>query len=147
MSRFFAGTLLSAGLAGGCVLWPQAACSHAQVTTTVQFDREIVRVLDNHCVMCHVERGLAFPLITYEQTYAARWQIRMDALNGHMAPWAAVAGYGDFANDNALTQPEVDFLVSWAESFGPRNDGAVYSGVAADLKASKPVQAHVDLNR
>lgn len=146
MNRFFAGILLTVGLAGGCALWPRAALPHAQVTTTVQFDREIVRVLDDHCVMCHVEHGLAFPLITYEQTYAARWQIRMDALNGRMAPWAAVAGYGDFANDNALTQPEVDFLVSWAESFGPRNNGAVYSGVAADLKAAKPVQAHVDLN-
>ena len=147
MNRYCACTVLAATLAGGYVLWPQPAFSHAQTTTTVQFDREIVRVLDDHCVMCHVDHGLAFPLLTYEQTYAARWQIRMDALNRHMAPWAAVPGYGEFANDNGLTQPEADFLVSWAESFGPRNDGAVYSGVAADLKASKPVQAHVDLQR
>lgn len=147
MKRFLAGTLLAAGLASGCAMWPRAAFSHAQTTTTVQFDREIVRVLDDHCAMCHVEHGLAFPLITYEQTYAARWQIRMDALSRHMAPWAAVPGFGDFANDNGLTQPEADFLVSWAESFGPRNDGAVYSGVAADLKTAKPVQAHVDLAR
>ena len=34
-----------------------------------------------------------------------------------MSPWAAVPGYGDFANDNGLTQREIDFLVSWAESY------------------------------
>jgi Cu/Ag efflux protein CusF len=113
----------------------------------VQFDREIVRGLDDHCVMCHVDKGLAFPLVTYEQTYAARWQIRMDALDHHMAPWAAARGIGDFANDNSLTQPEIDFLASWAESFGPRNNGEVYAQVAATSSAPKLVQAHVDFDR
>ena len=138
-----AGVLVGALFIGW--LRPQAVIAHAQVTTTVQFDREIVHVLDNHCVMCHVEKGLAFPLVTYEQTYAARWKIRQDALDRHMAPWAAVAGYGDFANGNGLTQREIDFLVSWAESFGPRNNGEVYSGVAAQPTAAKAVQARSDV--
>jgi Cu/Ag efflux protein CusF len=131
----------------GWVLWPQPLRAHAQATTTVQFDREIVRILDDHCVMCHADRGLAFPLVTYEQTYAARWQIRMDALDHHMAPWAAARGIGDFANDNSLTQPEIDFLASWAESFGPRNNGEVYTQVPATPSAPKLVQAHVDFDR
>jgi Cu/Ag efflux protein CusF len=113
----------------------------------VQFDREIVRILDDHCVMCHVDEGLAFPLITYEQTYAWRWQIRQDALDRHMAPWAAARGMGDFANDNSLTQPEIDFLASWAESFGPRNNGEVYTQGAVTPSAPKIIQAHVDLDR
>jgi Cu/Ag efflux protein CusF len=130
----------------GWLSWPQPARPHAQATTTVQFDREIVRILDDHCVMCHVEKGLAFPLITYEQTYASRWQIRMDALDRHMAPWAAARGIGDFANDNSLTQPEIDFLASWAESFGPRNNGEVFTQVAATASAPQIVQAHVDFD-
>jgi len=124
-----------------------AALPHAQITTTVQFDREIVRILDNHCVMCHHDGGPAFPLLTYEQTYTARWKIRQDALDRHMAPWAAVPGYGDFSNSNALTQREIDFLVSWAESFGPRNNGEVYTGVVDSPAALKVVQAHFDPNR
>jgi Cu/Ag efflux protein CusF len=133
-------------LALGCAIWPRVAFPHAQETTTVQFDREIVRILNNHCVMCHMEKGLAFPLETYEQTYAARWQIRQGALNRHMPPWAAVPGYGDFANDNSLTQREIDFLVAWAESYGPRNNGAVYTGVATQT-LSKPVQARTNFAR
>jgi Cu/Ag efflux protein CusF len=139
--------VLATGVALGHLLWPRPAISHAQITTTVQFDREIVRVLDDHCVACHVPDGLAFPLVTYEQTYAARWQIRQDALDRHMAPWAAVAGYGDFVNDNGLTQREIDFVTSWAESFGPRNNGAIDSGVAAAMTGSVPVQAHSDFER
>jgi Cu/Ag efflux protein CusF len=122
-----------------------AAFPHAQPTTTVQFDREVVHVLDNHCVMCHAQGGPAFPLVTYEQTYAARWKIRQDALNRHMAPWGAVAGYGVFANDNGLTQREIDFLSSWAESYGPRNNGQVYTGIAA--AAPQVVQANFDFSR
>jgi Cu/Ag efflux protein CusF len=60
-----------------------------------------------------------------------------------MPPWAAVAGYGEFANDNALTQREIDFLVSWAESYGPRNNGEVYRGTTVQAPA-KPVQARAD---
>jgi hypothetical protein len=127
------------------LLWPRMALSHALETTTVQFDREIVRILNNHCVMCHMEKGPAIPLVTYEQTYAARWKIRQSVLDRHMPPWAAVPGYGEFANDNGLTQREIDFLVSWAESYGPRNHGAVYTGIAT-ATPSKPVQAGTDFD-
>lgn len=126
------------------VALPWTAYGHAPLTTTVQFDREIVRILDNRCVMCHAESGPAFPLVTYEQTYTARWKIRQDALDRHMAPWAAIPGYGDFINSNGLTQREIDFLVSWSESFGPRNNGTVYTGIAAAGSAPKVIQAHTD---
>lgn len=142
MKRHFAAAAAIAWM----VACSQPALPHAQATTTVQFDREIVRILDNHCVMCHAEKALAFPLITYEQTYIARWKIRQGALDRHMPPWAAVPGYGEFANDNALTQREIDFLVSWAESYGPRNNGAVYRAATVQA-ASKPVQAHTDFEK
>ena len=143
MKKYFVPAAMTACL----VLASRAALPHAQATTTVQFDREIVHILDNHCVMCHMEKGPAFPLVTYEQTYAARWKIRQDALDRHMAPWAAVAGYGDFANDNSLTQREIDFLVSWAESYGPRNNGEVYRGLTLQTAATKAVQARTDFER
>jgi cytochrome c5 len=139
MSRDAALTSLAA-----CLALP--AFAHAPVTTTVQFDREIVHVLDDHCVMCHAENASAFPLVTYEQTYAARWKIRQDVLDRHMTPWAAVPGYGEFANSNGLTQREIDFLVSWAESFGPRNNGAVYTGTATAAPVPKVIQAHIDFD-
>lgn len=47
---------------GAVVLSPRPLLSHETLTTTVLFDREIVRILSRHCVMCHVENGPSFPL-------------------------------------------------------------------------------------
>lgn len=103
--------------------------SHETNVTTVLFDREIVRILDEHCVMCHVERGLSFPLTTYEETWLRGRTIRTAILRRHMPPWAAVAGYGQFINGNSLTLRETQFLVSWVEGLGPRNAGTVFLNV------------------
>jgi hypothetical protein len=97
----------------------------------VLFDREIVRILDKHCVMCHVENGPSFPLATYEQTWVQARKIRAAAISRHMPPWAAFPGYGQFANDNSLTLRETQFIVSWVEGNGPRNAGTVFLNLAA----------------
>jgi len=110
--------------------WPQHVRSHETLTTTVLFDREIVRVLNQHCVMCHVENGPAFPLGTYEQTWVQARKIRTDVISRHMPPWYAFQGYGQFLNDNSLTLREVQFVISWVEGSGPRNAGRVFTNVA-----------------
>jgi len=103
--------------------------SHETLTTTVLFDREIVRILDRHCVMCHTQNGPSFPLETYEQTWLEGRRIRADVIARHMPPWAAVPGYGRFVNDNSLTLRESQFIVSWVEGLGPRNSGTVFTNV------------------
>ncbi len=121
------------------------ALPHETLTTTVLFDREIVRILDRHCVMCHSENGPSFPLVTYEQAWLKGRPIRAQVLRRHMPPWAAVPGYGQFINDNGLTLRETQFIVSWVEGLGPRNAGTVFSNIAdADAKPRQQVRAHVD---
>lgn len=121
--------------------WPRLARSHGSITTTVLFDREIVRILDSHCVMCHNDQSLAFPLSTYEQTWVRGRDIRTQILRRHMPPWSAVAGYGVFVNDNNLTVRETQFMVSWVEGLGPRNAGTVFLNVARPDAASTEVRA------
>ena len=121
--------------------WPRLARSHGSITTTVLFDREIVRILDSHCVMCHSDQSLAFPLSTYEQTWVRGRDIRTAILRRHMPPWSAVAGYGEFVNDNNLTVRETQFLVSWVEGLGPRNAGTVFLNVAKPGAAPNEVRA------
>jgi hypothetical protein len=121
--------------------WPRLARSHGSITTTVLFDREIVRILDSHCVMCHSDESLAFPLSTYEQTWVRGRDIRTQILRRHMPPWSAVAGYGVFVNDNNLTVRETQFMVSWVEGLGPRNAGTVFLNVARPDVASTEVRA------
>jgi len=116
--------------------------AHETLTTTVLFDREIVRILNNHCVMCHAENGPSFPLETYEQTWLQGRKVRADVIARQMPPWPAVPGYGQFANDNNLTLRETQFIVSWVEGLGPRNAGTVFTNVVDPGAARpKPVQA------
>jgi len=121
--------------------WPSVARSHGSITTTVLFDREIVRILSRHCVMCHSDQSLAFPLSTYEQTWVRGRDIRTQVLRRHMPPWSAVAGYGEFVNDNNLTVRETQFMVSWVEGLGPRNAGTVFLNVARPDAAPAEVRA------
>jgi hypothetical protein len=133
-------TLGSGFLVLGVVLlvaWPRTVQTHGSLTTTVLFDREIVRILNERCVTCHVDNGLAFPLVTYEQTWLQGRAMRSSVLRRHMPPWSAVAGYGEFINDNHLTLRESQFLVSWVEGLGPRNAGKVFLNVV-DPKAAAP---------
>jgi hypothetical protein len=129
----------------GWIFWPQSALSHGSITTTVLFDREIVRILDSHCVMCHSEQSLSVPLSTYEETWVRGRSIRTEVLRRHMPPWPAVAGYGQFANDNGLTVRETQFLVSWVEGLGPRNAGTVFLNVANPGAVAQEVRASAHL--
>jgi hypothetical protein len=63
--------------------------------------------------------------------------MRSSVLRRHMPPWSAVAGYGEFINDNRLTLREMQFLVSWVEGLGPRNAGKVFLNVV-DPTAAAP---------
>jgi hypothetical protein len=131
-----------------CLCVSSTVFSHETLTTTVLFDREIVRILNKHCVMCHFENGPSFPLETYEQTWLQGRKIRGSVIARHMPPWPAVPGYGEFANDNSLTLRETQFIISWVEGLGPRNSGTVFTNVVDT--AGKPraaVRANPDVSR
>jgi hypothetical protein len=130
------------------MLCPERASSHETLTTTVLFDREIVRILNKHCVMCHFENGPSFPLETYEQTWVRARKIRAEVIARHMPPWSAFPGYGQFINDNGLTLRETQFIVSWVEGSGPRNAGTVFTNTAdPNAVRRKEVSAHFDPGR
>jgi len=141
--------VLSAGVALVTVVvmcWPRTLSSHETVTTTVLFDREIVRILNSHCVMCHIDGGPSFPLATYEDVWLQKRKISAAVLARHMPPWPAFSGYGRFANANTVTLRESQFIVSWMEGLGPRNGGAVFTNTS-DSSTPKPqtARASVDL--
>ena len=143
MRRVFVAAIFLAVMLG--VVWPRSVSSHETVNTTVLFDREVVRVLNNHCVMCHVEGGPSFPLATYEDVWLQRRKMSAAIIARHMPPWPAISGYGRFANENVVTLRESQFIVSWMEGLGPRNAGKVFTNTS-DPNAPKTtaVRARID---
>ena len=133
--------IVTACVGSAWAFWPRQALSHQTISTTVLFDREIVRILNRRCVSCHSEKNLAFPLTTYEETRPWAEAIREEALRRRMPPWRAVRGYAQFANDNGLTTRELEFIVSWVDGGGPKSAGqTVFANVNAVPKtAGEPV--------
>jgi hypothetical protein len=112
--------LVCVGLA--CV----AASAHDIITTPITWSREISRIIFTRCASCHREGGSAFSLTTYKEARPWVVAIREEILRRHMPPWGAVKGFGDFRNDQALTQEEIELIVNWSE-------GGVPEGEAKDL--------------
>jgi hypothetical protein len=104
----------------------------------VLFDREIVRILNARCVMCHADNGLSVSTRHLRADLAAGpLDARRPVLRRTCRRGRPVAGYGEFVNDNRLTLRESQFLVSWVEGLGPRNAGRVFLNVV-DPTAAAP---------
>lgn len=121
--------------------WSALTYPHAATSNSVLFDREIVRILDSHCVMCHMAGGPASAIETWQQAWLARDAIHDSVLARHMPPWPAVDGYGEFRNANRLTLREKRFIVSWVEGLGPRNNGELFFNVPGVDALDEPVRA------
>lgn len=105
------------------LLWPHEASPHNPITTTVLFNREVSKILQQKCLQCHAADGLAMPLATYAEARPWAVAIKEEILDRRMPPWPAERGYGEFSNDLGLTTRERDFLISWIDGGVPPGDG------------------------
>ena len=105
--------------------------AHDVVTTSVTWNREISRIVFDRCASCHNEKGTAFSLMTYAQARPWAVAIKLEVLTRTMPPWGAVKGYGEFRNDQALTQEQIELITAWV-------DGGVPEGNPKDLLTKVP---------
>ena len=103
-----------------------ALLAHDRITTSITWNREISRIVYDRCASCHNEKGPAFSLMTYAE--ARPWAVAMkeEVLARRMPPWGGVKGFGDFRNDQGLTQEQLELITDWVE-------GGVPEGKEKDL--------------
>lgn len=103
---------------------PRSGYTHEPITTNVRFNKEVIRILDRHCLGCHSAGRIKadIPLSTYEEARPWAKAIKEEVLEKRMPPYQAVKGYGRFEHDYGLTQREIDLLVSWVEGGAPKGD-------------------------
>jgi len=107
----------AAAFAGCALLYP-----HDVITTKITFSREISRLLYKRCVSCHHDGGTAFSLVTYEQARPWAAAIKDETLSRRMPPWGAVKGFGEFQDDQGLTQEQLEVISNWVEGGAPEGD-------------------------
>jgi len=88
------------------------------------WNREISRVFFRRCAECHRDGGSAFSLMTFAEVQPHLAEIKHQVLNRLMPPWGAVKGFGDFRNDQGLTQEEIELIVDWIEGDARRGNNA-----------------------
>jgi hypothetical protein len=116
MHRFLLASLFLLGAAS------RAASPHDFVTTSITWNREISRIFFDRCAVCHNEKGTAFSMMTYAEARPWAVAIKEEVLNRRMPPWGAVKGFGEFRNDQALTQEQLEIITSWVEGGVPEGD-------------------------
>jgi|SRR5215467_14313938 len=104
------------------VLLSTHSSGHDIITTPITFSREISRVLYSRCVECHRPGGSAFSLVTYEEARPWAKAIEEEVLEKRMPPWGAVKGFGEFRDDQGLTQEQLELIAEWVEGGAPGGD-------------------------
>ena len=99
--------------------------AHDVFSTKITWSREISRLVYKRCASCHRDGGSSFSLTTFEQARPWAKAIKEEVLERRMPPFAAVKGFGDFRDDQALTQDEIHLISDWVEGGSPEGDPAL----------------------
>jgi hypothetical protein len=86
------------------------------------WNREVSRVFYTRCANCHHLGGASFSMMTYAEVQPRLVAIKDQVLGRKMPPWGAVKGFGDFRNDQSLTQEEVELIAAWIDQDAPRGN-------------------------
>jgi hypothetical protein len=92
------------------------------VGNAITWNREISRIIYQRCASCHHEGGTAFSLIRYQDVQPRAVEIKDAVLSRRMPPWGAVKGFGDFRNDQGLSQAELELITDWVDSDTPKGN-------------------------
>ncbi|HVH27786.1 MAG TPA: cytochrome c [Vicinamibacterales bacterium] len=104
------------------ILSTSALVAAHDMGSMVTWNREISRLVYDRCASCHRPGGAAFSLVTYSEAQQNVVAIKEAVLSRRMPPWGAVKGFGSFRNDQALTQEQIELVVTWVESGARRGN-------------------------
>ena len=61
-------------------------------------------------------------MMTYAEARPWAVAIKEEVLNRRMPPWGAVKGFGEFRNDQGLSQEQIELITSWVEGGVPEGN-------------------------
>jgi hypothetical protein len=96
--------------------------AHKPITSPYTFTEDVMPILRDRCVSCHVAGGPApMALTTPEETIPWGESIRLELIAGHMPPWTAISGGTRLRHAEGLTARELNVLLTWVTGGTPIN--------------------------
>jgi mono/diheme cytochrome c family protein len=91
---------------------------------SVTYNRDIAPILYQRCASCH-RPGQAgpFPLLTYADAKKHTGQIAAVTKSRYMPPWLPEPGHGEFADEQRLTDDQIELIQRWAREGAPEGSG------------------------
>ncbi|HEV8131376.1 MAG TPA: ascorbate-dependent monooxygenase [Acidobacteriota bacterium] len=89
----------------------------------VTFNKQVVRLLQDRCQTCHHPGDIApFSLITYQDAYDHKGEIRYQTENRIMPPWHVNSECAAYQDNPSLTSEEIRMLRRWVDSGAPEGN-------------------------
>ncbi len=110
----------------GCLitrLKPKANFGSTVGFNSVTFHRDIVPILNEHCVECHRSGEIApFELTDYDEVVG--WgQMMLEVIdNGRMPPWHADPNVGQFVGERRMPKSDREKISTWIDTRMPEGD-------------------------
>lgn len=110
---------------------------------SITWNREISRIVYDKCASCHRPAGTAFSLMTYAEVQPRANEIKDAVLARRMPPWGAVKGFGQFRNDQSLSQEQIELITGWVDGGIRRGNNPNMLPKPPEFKAT--AEDHVDV--
>ncbi|NND69349.1 MAG: hypothetical protein HKN19_17290, partial [Halioglobus sp.] len=121
---------------------PEGDPSQTQyVASSFTYHADIRRIIEENCVTCHVEGGVApFTLGSYEEVKAVAAAALFSVENGTMPPWPPTPGYSRLHEPRLLAPEDEYALTNWLKSDLPEGSPADY------IPPTPPEPLDIDFN-
>lgn len=122
----FVSAALAIALVVGC--YGSSSDATANGSSNVTFHKDVEPILQDRCLSCHVEGGIApFPLVTYANAKPYASSMAHETKERVMPPWGAEATPDckpkfSFHDDPTLTDAQLDTLEKWSAAGAPEGD-------------------------
>ncbi|MBX7167796.1 MAG: redoxin domain-containing protein [Pirellulales bacterium] len=108
--------------APGCLI---GRVRQPQPDADVTWSEQIAPLLQAHCQECHRPGQIGpFSLLTYAEAVGWADMIGEVVAQRRMPPWHAAPEYGTFANNQRLTDEQLDLVQRWVKAGAPEGDPA-----------------------
>lgn len=99
--------------------------SHLHPNASITYTKDIVPILEKHCIRCHHEGGIA-PWNMSDYATISGWSQMMKQviLTKRMPPWKADPQIGNFKNNFSLPDSSAYKLIQWIENGIPFGQGS-----------------------
>jgi hypothetical protein len=112
------------------------------VSSSVSFNREVIRIIQRKCEPCHAPGGLAMSLSDYRDARAWGRAIREELVEHRMPPAIVARGYGRYESDPSLNAREMATFLTWLDGGMPRGDEADRPPAAATVDTLEEIEAN-----